>query len=50
MERMQQMADSLDTTNGADLEAQQLADEGRQQQAEAIQAKGKSIHQTESQY
>lgn len=46
MERMQQMADSLDTTNGADLEAQQLADEGRQQQAEAIQAKGQSIPQT----
>lgn len=45
MERMQEMADSLDTTNGADLEAQQLADEGRQQQAEANQAKAKSIPQ-----
>ncbi|MEG0486326.1 MAG: hypothetical protein RR575_00175 [Acinetobacter sp.] len=45
MERMQGMIDSLDTTNGADLEAQQLADEGRQQQAQANQAKGKSIPQ-----
>ena len=45
MERMQGMIDSLDTTNGADLEAQQLVDEGRQQQAEANQAKRKSIPQ-----
>ena len=45
MERMQEMADSLDTTNGADLEAQQLADEGRQQQAAANQAKRNSIPQ-----
>jgi hypothetical protein len=45
MERMQQMADSLDTSNGVDLEAQQLADEGRQQQAQANQAKGKSTPQ-----
>ena len=45
MERMQEMANSLDTTNVADLEAQQLADEGRQQQAEANQAKRNSIPQ-----
>ena len=46
MERMQGMIDSLNTTNGNDLEAQQLVDEGRQQQAEAIEAKRKSIPQT----
>lgn len=46
MERMQGMIDSLDTTNGNDLEAQQLVDEGRQQQAEAIEANRKSIPQT----
>lgn len=45
MERMQEMSDSLDTPNGVDLEAQQLADEGRQQQAEANQAEAKSIPQ-----
>ena len=45
MERMQGMIDSLDTTNGSDLEAQQLVDEGRQQQAQANQAKRKSIPQ-----
>lgn len=45
MERMQEIVDSLDTSTGVDLEAQQLVDEGRQQQAEAIQAKGKSIPQ-----
>ena len=45
MERMQGMIDSLDTSNGVDLEAQQLADEGRQQQAQANQAKRNSIPQ-----
>lgn len=45
MERMQQMIDNLDTSNGNDLEAQQLADEGRQQQAQANQAKRNSIPQ-----
>ena len=45
MERMQGMIDSLDTTNGNDLEAQQLVDEGRQQQAAAIEANRKSIPQ-----
>lgn len=45
MERMQGMIDSLDTSNGVDLEAQQLADAGRQQQAEANQANRNSIPQ-----
>lgn len=45
MERMQEMVDSLDTSTGVDLEAQELVDEGRQQQAQANQANRNSIPQ-----